>query len=420
MNMYEYEIVCEIILNILRVSLMKRTMELFLVMKESDKKKLNIGYGIYYILTTVLYCCFQISVIYEMCNFLGVIGIAFLYQDTWRKRLWTSLTLFSMDMACSFTMLFAVGRDYNYYLERTSGILLFLLCNIAISHISYPSERKEISFDVKQTLFLVFIPAISILVLVILFYGKIKGSFGAAVCLCMLGINLSVFYLYYIIMENYIHLWESDLYKQQTYAYQNQLEVIMESQNKIRSLRHDMKNHILALQVLLQKNDIKEMKKYIDSMSNFMANPKEYVQTGNKTIDSLLNYKLQQAEKVLDKIETKIHIPEKIQLHSFDLNIVLGNLLDNAIEAAVKTEEKKLKLVLCLDRGILFLNIYNSCISMKEGKWDGLETTKEDTKHHGIGLKNVKNIVEKYHGDMEILCENNTLEIDIIMYINEM
>ncbi len=122
-----------------------------------------------------------------------------------------------------------------------------------------------------------------------------------------------------------------------------------------------------------------------------MTNPQEYVKTGNDTVDSLLNYKIQKADEVLNVVETKISIPGQLRLRSFDLNVLLGNLLDNAIDASMRTEEKKLKL-----------------------------TTKEDKVNHGIGLKNVRRIVEKYHGEIEFLFENDTMETDVMMYVKEM
>jgi sensor histidine kinase regulating citrate/malate metabolism len=194
----------------------------------------------------------------------------------------------------------------------------------------------------------------------------------------------------------------------------------MESQNRIRALRHDMKNHILALQVLVQKKEMEEADNYLHSMQDFMKNPQEYVTTGNDTIDSLLNYKIQKAKDVLKMVEMNISIPENLNFHSFDLNVVLGNLLDNAIDASVQTDEKKLKITMKLDKGVLFLNICNSCREIANGKKTMLETTKYDKTNHGIGLKNVRRIVEKYHGDMEFICENDSMEADIMMYIRDM
>ena len=85
-----------------------------------------------------------------------------------------------------------------------------------------------------------------------------------------------------------------------------------------------------------------------------------------------------------------------------------------------QTEEKELKIAMKLDKGILFINVRNSCQGIADGKIQRLETTKEDAPNHGIGLSNVRRIVEKYHGDMDLVCENGKLEADIVMYIKEM
>ena len=114
-------------------------------------------------------------------------------------------------------------------------------------------------------------------------------------------------------------------------------------------------------------------------------------------------------------VETKISIPEQLRLRSFDLNVLLGNLLDNAIDASVQTEDKKLKITIKLDKGILFLNICNSCQRIADGRRDFLETTKEDKGNHGIGLKNVRRIVKKYHGDLAFLYENGSMETDVMI-----
>lgn len=421
-----YSSVIVLIVNILRVLLIKKVMDVFLSVDDIEKKSLKIGMGLYCLLTTAVYSIFQVSVVYEVCNCLGIIGLTCFYQEIWKKRLWVSLVLFSLDMANSLIVFFVFG-DVAKFQQPASQALLLLICTTIINHISnstdrlnFASEGKEMAFDRKQTLLLVVIPAMSVIILSVLMLGELEKMFAILICSCMLIINISVFYLYNVLIENYIHLRDNDIYKQQTYAYQNQLEVIMESQNRVRALKHDMRNHILALQALIQKNEMREADKYLDSMQIFMNNPQEYVKTGNDTVDSLLNYKIQKANEVLNVVETKISIPESLSLRSFDLNVVLGNLLDNAIDASMQTEDKELKISIRLDKGILFLNICNSCQEIASGRRNFLETTKVDKVNHGIGLKNVRRIVEKYHGDMEFLCENGSMETDIMMYVKEM
>lgn len=408
-----------LIVNVLRVLLLKKVMDIFLSADDLEEKSLRIGLGIYCLLTTTVYSILGISVSYEICNCLGIIGLTCFYQELWKKRVWVSLVLFSLDMANSLIVLFVFG-DMARFQQPAIQALLMLICTTMISHISYSPEAKEIAFDRKQTVLLLVIPAMSVIVLCVLMLEDASKRFALLICGCMLMINISVFYLYHILIENYIHVRENDVYKQQTYAYQNQLEVIMESRNRVRALRHDMKNHILALQVLVQREEKEEANQYLDAMKNYMTNPQEYVKTGNDTVDSLLNYKLQKANEVLNQVETKISIPEQLRLRSFDLNVLLGNLLDNAIDASMQTEEKKLKITLKLDKGILFLNICNSCQRIADGRNDFWETTKEDKVNHGIGLKNVRGIVEKYHGEITFSYENDSVETDVMMYVKEM
>ena len=417
--MVSYSPIIVLIVNVLRTLLLKKVMDVFLSVDDIEEKLLKIGLGIYCLLTTTMYSIFGVSALYEICNCLGIIGLTCFYHELWKTRLWVSLVLFSLEMANSLIVLFVFGNIAKFQ-QPAIQALLMLICTTIISHISYPPEAKEIAFDRKQTVLLLVIPAMSVIVLSVLMLGELEKMFAILISGCMLIINISVFYLYNILTENYIHLRDHDIYKQQTYAYQNQLEVIMESQNRVRALRHDMKNHILALQILVQRKEVEETNKYLDSMKNFMTNPEEYVKTGNDVVDSLLNYKIQKANEVLNVVETKISIPEQLRLRSFDLNVLLGNLLDNAIDASMQTEDKKLKITIKLDKGILFLNICNSCQMIADEKKNFWETTKEDKANHGIGLKNVRRIVEKYHGDITFFYENNIIQTDVMMYVKEM
>ena len=417
--MVSYNVISELIVNILRVLLIRKMMELFLPPVGEDRKKVGTGFVCYYLLTIVLSGVFNISVLYGICNYLGMVGLTLLYQGTWKKRIWVSLAIFVTDLACALAVYFVFSRNY-FEQQQAVRTLLLLICVTLISHMTYPADSRELVFDKRQTCILIVVPAASVFILCVLLYGRYKGVAAMLICISILSINLGIFYLYHMMAENYRKLRENDIYRQQTFIYQNQLDVIMESQGRIRALRHDMKNHIMALQLLLQKKDFEKACKYLDFMQDFMANPSEYIATGNESVDGLLNYKLQRANEILDVVEARVNIPEKLMLHSFDLNVVLGNLLDNAMEAAVRTEEKELKIAMKLEKGILFIHIRNSCQGIADGRVERLETTKEDALNHGIGLGNVQRIIEKYHGDMDLICENGYLETDIIMYINEL
>lgn len=216
--------------------------------------------------------------------------------------------------------------------------------------------------------------------------------------------------------------YENQSLKREVQVYANQMEIILRNEENRNLLKHDMKHHLNELKLLAMKEKTSEMLEYIENMETFVQNPDELVSSGNMEIDSILNYLLQKAKKSLFSVHVKIQIPEKIT-HAFDINVILGNLLENAIEAAEKTEEKMLKVVIKSKQGILRIEIKNSfsgtCISQESFEKGMVFSTKRNLNGHGFGLKSVRKIVEKYNGIMEIYPEQKYFCVKVILYLPE-
>ena len=120
---------------------------------------------------------------------------------------------------------------------------------------------------------------------------------------------------------------ERELLEQEIHIYENQFDVIRQSQNNIRSLKHDMKHHIKMLADMIAANEKDAALNYLASMGEFMENSEEYVVTGNGKIDSILNYMISNAKKSAITVDWKIQIPEHLEISTFDINVVLSNLL---------------------------------------------------------------------------------------------
>ena len=174
--------------------------------------------------------------------------------------------------------------------------------------------------------------------------------------------NMLIFYLYNALMDIYIKLEENVSFERKLESYANQLDVLMQSEEKISALRHDMKHHLNELLIMAKRNGDhnNEITDYIQNMQMFMENKSEYSNSGNKEVDSILNYMLNKAQAVLEEVEYKINIPKEMEIRLFDLNVILGNLLENAIEAASHSKEKKLFLLIKFEKGMLFINVQNT------------------------------------------------------------
>lgn len=333
------------------------------------------------------------------------------------QRLWLAVALAGVEGACYLIPYFGAERVFAVQ-EILAGALLFLLCFVLIGRTRIPEEAAE-EPEGRREAFLAVIPAAGILALVCLFLGNLKPYYLSSLCCaCILAVHLSVFYLYNILIQNFTHLRQRDIYRQQTDHYRNQLEVITESQGRMRALRHDMRNHILHLMAQLRQGNGEEALTYLKSMEEELLNPGEHAKTGSREIDSLLNYKLERAGQVLEEVECSIHVPAEFASNSFDINVILGNLLDNAIEAAQDSERKWLKLVMRADRGVLLIHVANSFGEEPRRRGSRFLSTKKDSGEHGIGLHNVRRMVERLHGEIDFRQEGEVFSVDVMLYMN--
>ena len=205
--------------------------------------------------------------------------------------------------------------------------------------------------------------------------------------------------------------------EEQISMYQKQFRIIKQSQNKIDSIQHDMKNHMLLINSYLENKNYAAAESYIKDIQNYISVPERYVDTGNQELDAILNYFLDKADKIHCKIETKIIVPDCTLVSEFDLNMLLGNLLDNALEALEKTEEKYLYIGISYHKGMMLINIKNSFDGILDKNGDAYYSRKKDMGKHGIGLRNIKEIVQKYNGEINIGAVEKMFNINIILYI---
>lgn len=265
------------------------------------------------------------------------------------------------------------------------------------------------------------IPIVSISMVVILVRNEIEKSYLIVVEVSgLLVINLIIFYLYNALENFYIQKKEQELTKQQINMYENELEIMKKSYYNIRALRHDMKHHMMELKFLVKKGEYDEILTYIDSMGVFILNSDEYVDSGNKEIDSTLNYLLQKADKILDNTKINIVLPENLSVHTFSINVILGNLLENAIDAAQKSKEKYLSIDMRTKRGLLFITIENSYDGSIQLNKNEIVTSRKNKESHGIGLKNVKMIVEEQGGQMQVMWVNNRFVVKVMLYLSSL
>ncbi len=183
-------------------------------------------------------------------------------------------------------------------------------------------------------------------------------------------------------------------------------------QTEIRRIKHDMKNHLLTLNRIVDESESKDVRGYIASLLDSVEYAPSVIDTGNPPIDSVLNIKLGEAKKAGIDVQTDIIIPKGLKI-SFDNAVGLfGNLLDNAIEASVLAEDKIILIKMNVVNQALYIQTSNHSMN----KSDSLLTTKADKINHGFGLRNISLVVKEYNGTMKVERKDDIFTVKIVLY----
>ena len=237
------------------------------------------------------------------------------------------------------------------------------------------------------------------------------------VAFILISFNLLIFYMYDSLQKNYEVIYEKKLLEQAVKAQHSELELLQESQNRIRYLQHDFKNHLISIVNYAKKADNQGLIHYIEDGLGFLSFHQQFVDTGNSEIDSILNYKLQEMKNKNVHLKCSITIPKDLKINVFDLNIILGNLLNNAIEAIEKAERKYFFINIYFEKNILFIHIENTYDGNIIKEKETLMTTKEAPPPPGPGPPRASSPPAQYAGDI-IHDYNDLYFITVVMLCN--
>lgn len=190
---------------------------------------------------------------------------------------------------------------------------------------------------------------------------------------------------------------------------------------ELKQIRHDMKNHLTAILGLIQTNKNEEAENYIYTLLNdgIIEPPEKMAHSGNIVVDSLVNYKCALAHKDGIDFQADIFIPSLLPFQAAQLAIIFGNLLENALEAChnIPAGKRYIHIQASYAKEVLFIMICNPYFGKRRKDRNGRYiTSKNDTLHHGYGLLSVERSVSCYDGQVNIVEQDNTFKVSIVMY----
>ncbi len=231
--------------------------------------------------------------------------------------------------------------------------------------------------------------------------------------LCIMLYILSIYLIFLNIKMLDEH--NRNIYQQITLESQReQINAVLESEKRLHSYRHDLNAHLNALQFMAQNENINGIKEYCEKLLEYSQGFKNVTISGNTAVDGILGRELEKSKEKGIELQMQVALLGENKISDYELCIIFSNILNNAIEACSEGDVIKLACYpyndyLCIISENPIRN--NKMIeSMNE-----IETTKEDKMRHGHGINNIRAVVEKYDGVININCKDGIFTVEILM-----
>ena len=299
-------------------------------------------------------------------------------------------------------------------------VILFLL--ILVIRKQFAKKSMEKMLDTEWLRFLFFpiftIAAISVMLSVFEYVQTIEqANLLAVIAFGMVGMNIIVFYLINDIVEREIKMHENKVFQIQAKSQLEMYKSISENFDNQKRKTHEYKNQISCIESLLDKKQYSKLEEYVKKIYGSLNNEPDAINTNNVIVNAILNTKYQEAKAKGIVFVFRVNDLSELTIKDEDVVTILANLLNNAIEACETCEDKKVirfKFVKEDDMIIIAVkNTFNYDVVYENGEIKSTKISNVD--EHGVGIKNVLKIIEKYGGAYIIEDKNKEFYFSIII-----
>lgn len=340
------------------------------------------------------------------------VSIFFVHKDRPFKKIFEIMLSLFLIFTCELVVLFLVivvtPLSHAELLESPEALRICIilsrilyLCVIETIIRKNTTSLDNFRYFAKEIFLLLFIDvAYTLIVITLFFYNNTYLDTNTAITLSFNVIFLITFLVIYVfdkVSKKSKEIMATNL-KLQQIEMENKLnkDMTLVVEN-LRSLRHDMNNHMSVLNGLLSMSAYNDAIDYLASVTEELKIANNFLFIDNKVLSVLLNSKITKATELGITFDTEIHTGNT-PLSEKDLCALIGNLIENAIEATINHENPYIFLSIQKTKNELHILCENTFTVQPIFKDGMLVTTKENKNYHGIGTKNICSIVENYHG----------------------
>lgn len=332
-----------------------------------------------------------------------LLAILFYEAQIW-QAIFASAAFFTLVAVVEVLAMLLMGlqvSDTDALMQAGSARLIYVVFSNLIQIpllilISHFFSRKENVLRILWLLPIIAIQISSIAVCYVVQYHAADEYFPdymVGLMAVLLLINILIVFYVEALRENELEKFKVKFNEQQYNLQMEYYQQLKERQEEVRSLQHDVKKYILAMQAVAEHGDTEELHRIAQAATNVFERSTNISAVGNPVVDALLNYYLRIAERNNIKVKLDVTIPEVLTISSLSLSIIIGNTFDNAIEACCD---------LPAEQRIIHLQLrkqYRSLFYRLENPYSDTVRSIRIGEYHGYGLKNINRIVQENHGD---------------------
>ena len=417
-----------LITNLFSIAIIHKLILAFFEKRRTKKLICALSYFIYFVVISLLYLCIDIPVVTLILNWCIIFVISLNYEATLRKHMLSATYILFFVIIPEIIIGACSGYfQYSIFVEGSFcdsvGLISTRLATYMEALLIFNFGTVRRANKVKWSVWgaSIVVPVITFVLFVFIIQSQVTQIEVIVTAILIYLVNITVFYLYDSLSVSYMKLSEAAILEKERELYHNQCIMMQTSTNELKAFRHDLKNQMIGVSELMNAKRYEEAKALMGELSEKLNIRTLFSTTGNVPVDSIINYKLQNAGNEQIRVEAEIAVPEDFGMNISDSITVLGNLLDNALYAVRQVEESKryLKLKVVFDKERLMIHCANPYVAEVRYENGKIVSTKTDRKEHGFGLKSIEAVAEKYNGCMNVNHNDGVFAVDVLLYLTD-
>lgn len=356
--------------------------------------------------------------LYYLIGLLYMVPCALIFKETFHAKLFVFFMIYSLSQFALVIFMFLEHLVFNHIVGFLIlfGLILELASLPFIKKYITPRVRDIIGVIDQQNPIFTLFPIFSSLLLA---FFDVKRTDSLSTFMSLLLCTLLIVFTYYLIAKSIDQTRRHHQLEKQLALQRDHYHNLSNSITTAKANRHDLRHHLVILVELFGKNNSAAGQEYLNQLCHQYNDSSIPMVCSNQSADALICHYLKLAIQQDINLITTLHLPEDLGIDNVDLCVILGNCLENAIEACSKIKDDEprfIDITTTITKGHLLIKIINSFNGLVQRQGDDFLSSKNDL-NHGLGLSSVKILTAKYSGHCAISFDQKVFKVSISLKI---